>query len=180
MDHHATQIDQHTIQFVRLLPGPIEKVWAYLTDSDKRGQWFAAGPLPAQIGERFELRFKHSELSPHSAEPPERMREIHEKGHASSHVLLKREPPHLLAFTFGPDNRPEGPSEVEFRLKEEGDKVRLTLTHSKIPDRPFMLGVSGGWHAHLDVLQYRTEGKVPPAFWDVWRKSDGVYEKRYV
>ena len=27
--------------------------------------------------------------------------------------------------------------------------------------------------------EYRAEGKVPPAFWDVWRQTDGVYEKHY-
>jgi hypothetical protein len=66
---------------------------------------------------------------------------------------------------------------VEFRLKVEGDpkgnKMRLTLTHNRIPDRPYMLGVSGGWHAHLAVRQYRAEGKEPPVFRDRFRRYDG-------
>ena len=46
----------------------------------------------------------------------------------------------MLAFTFGGSKmNPDNISEVEFRLTQEGDpkdnKVRLTLTHSKIPDR---------------------------------------------
>ena len=28
-----------TVQIKRVLPGPIERVWAYLTESDKRGQF---------------------------------------------------------------------------------------------------------------------------------------------
>ena len=123
------------------------------------------------------MRFKHSTLSPHQAEPPERMREMDKTGHGSRNVLLAYEPPHRLVFSFGAEKNVD--SEVEFLLKEEGDKVRLTLTHRKIPDRAFAIGVSGGWHAHLAILQYRAEGKVPPAFWDVWRESDGVYDKRY-
>ncbi len=177
MDAFGKQIDTHTVQFVRILPGPIERIWDFLWDGDKRGQWFAKGPMPTKPGQSFEMTFKHSTLSPHQAQPPERMREMDRTGHSSRNVLLAYEPPHRLAFTFGDEKGV--PSEVEFKLSEEGDKVRLTLTHSKIPDRAFAIGVSGGWHSHLAILQYRAEGKVPPAFWDVWRQTDGVYEKRY-
>ena len=67
-------------------------------------------------------------------------------------------------------------SEVEFRLAQEGDKVRLTLTHRKIPDRAFALGVSGGWHSHIwrSCNTKRKVKELPPAFWDVWRETDGV------
>jgi hypothetical protein len=96
-------------------------------------------------------------------------------------VLLAYEPPHRLVFSFGPDARAD--SEVEFLLAQEGDpkdnKVRLTLNHRKIHDRKYAVDVSGGWHSHLAILQYRAEGKVPPAFWDVWRETEDVYEKRY-
>ena len=75
---------------------------------------------------------------------------------------------------------PDKISEVEFKLEEMGgDKVKFTLTHSKIPDESYRTGVTGGWQSHLEVLQYRAEGKVPPAFWDIWRKYDGAYENRY-
>ena len=32
----ATLVDGSTIRFQRLLPGPVERVWSYLTDSEKR------------------------------------------------------------------------------------------------------------------------------------------------
>ena len=177
MDAFGKQIDAHSVQFVRILPGPIERIWDFLWDGEKRGEWFAKGAMPTRPGEPFEMTFKHSTLSPHQAEPPERMREMDRTGHSSRNVLLAYEPPHRLAFTFGGEKGVA--SEVEFRLAEEGEKVRLTLTHSKIPDRAFAINVSGGWHAHLAVLQYRAEGQVPPAFWDVWRQTDGVYGERY-
>jgi len=100
-------------------------------------------------------------------------------GHTATNTLLACEPPHLLAFTFGPETRPGEKSEVEFRLTEEGDKVRLTLTHRKIPDMDFARGVSGGWHAHLAILEDKANGRVPPAFWNVWRSMEGAYDKRY-
>ena len=48
-----------------------------------------------------------------------------------------------------------------------------------VADRGFALGVSRGWHSHLDVLEYRLKDETPPAFWDIWRRYDGVYDKRY-
>lgn len=177
MGEKAKRLDANTLQFVRILPGPIEKVWDYLTDAKKRGEWFAAGPMPARIGERFEMRFKHSDLSPHTAEPPPQMVEMDKVGHTSSNVLLAFEPPTRLAFTFGGEKNPANISEVEFRLEPLGDKVKLTLTHSKIPTDDYADGVSVGWHSHLDILQSRTEGTVPPAFWDVWRHARSLYDK---
>jgi uncharacterized protein YndB with AHSA1/START domain len=179
MSDYAEKLNDHVIRFVRILPGSIERVWDYLWDSEKRGEWFAAGPMPARLGETFHMTFKHNKLSPLQAEPPEKMREMDKVGHTSTNTLLACEPPHRLAFTFGGEKNPANISEVEFVLAAEGDKVRLTLTHTRIPDRGYMLGVSGGWHSHLDVLGYRVRGETPPAFWDIWRKYDGAYDKRY-
>ena len=93
-------------------------------------------------------------------------------------VIHEIEPPRRLAYTFA--EGPDGATEVEFRLKEEaGDKVRLTLTHSKIPNRAYALDVSGGWHAHLAILVEKANGRDPDGFWDVWRRYDGIYDKRY-
>ena len=185
MDNYATNYgilaDEHTVQFVRILPGPIERIWPYLWDGKKRGEWFASGDMPTKPGESFEMHFKHSTLSPHQAPPPPQFIEMDKTGHHSRNILLAYEPPRRLVFTFGDEKGVA--SEVEFRLDPEGDpkdnKVRFTLTHSKIPDRAFAVNVSGGWHAHLAILQDKAEGKVPPAFWDVWRQYDGVYDKRY-
>ena len=181
MGDKATRINDSTLQFVRILPGPIEKVWDYLADAKKRGEWFASGPLPAKVGESFEMRFKHSDLSPHSAAPPPQMAEMDKNGHTSRNVLLAFEPPHRLAFTFGGEKDPAKVSEVEFRLSQEGEpadnKVRLTLTQSKIANEDIADGVSVGWHSHLDILQSRAEGTAPPAFWDVWRDARKIYDK---
>jgi uncharacterized protein YndB with AHSA1/START domain len=45
MDKYGTIIAPNTIRFERLLPGPIERVWAYLTDPEKRAKWLASGPM---------------------------------------------------------------------------------------------------------------------------------------
>lgn len=171
------RIDAHTVQFERLLPGPVEKIWAFLTDGEKRGEWFASGALPAKEGEIFELKFKHSDLSPQKAPPPERFKDMDKNGFVGKERLLALEPMRRIVHTFGEENPP--PSEVEFLLTPEGNKVRLTLTHRKIPDRAYAVNISGGWHSHLSILQYKAEGKVPPAFWNVWRETEHSYENRY-
>ena len=71
------------IRFERLLPGPIENVWSYLTDSKKRGEWLASGPMELRVGGKVSLRFKHSELSPLQAPPPERFAKMDAEGHTN-------------------------------------------------------------------------------------------------
>jgi len=160
------------IRFERLLPGPIEMVWEFLVDSDKRGQWLASGPMELKEGGAVELRFQHRDLSPHRAPPPERYKEMDEKGHISQERVLRIEPPRLLAISWGN-------SDVTFELVPEGKNVRLILTHRHLPDRAKMVQSSGGWHAHLDILVERANGRIPPAFWTVFGRIEDEYEKRY-
>ncbi|HUK06032.1 MAG TPA: SRPBCC domain-containing protein, partial [Burkholderiales bacterium] len=54
-DGRATLIQPSTIRFERLLPGPIERVWEYLTVSEKRAAWLAAGEFDLRVGGRIEL-----------------------------------------------------------------------------------------------------------------------------
>ena len=177
MSEFGQRIDAHTVRFERLLPGPVEKIWTYLTDGKMRGEWFAAGDIPNKVGERFELRFKHADLSPNKAPPPDRFKAMDQNGFVSHERLLALEPMHRLVHTFGEDNPPG--TEVEFKLEPVGDKVRLTLTHSKIPDRAYAVNVSGGWHSHLAILEDKAADKTPDAFWDVWRRTEHTYEQRY-
>ena len=60
------------IRFERLLPGPIERVWAYLTESEKRSRWLASGEMDIRIGGRVELNFFHANLAPHDDPIPEK------------------------------------------------------------------------------------------------------------
>jgi uncharacterized protein YndB with AHSA1/START domain len=129
--------------------------------------------MEPRVGSKARLRFKHSDLSPHKAAPPDRFKEMDAKGHEWSTTITAYDPPRRLAFTL------ESSSEVVFELEPQGDKVLLTLTHRKLVSRDEMMGVSGGWHAHLAVLVAKAYGRVPPAFWDLWRPIDGQYAKRF-
>lgn len=168
---YGVNVATDTVRFERLLPGPIERVWEYLVDPDKRGQWFASGMLEPRVGGTFALRFENAGLT---AEPvPERY-----QGHAGVFEGLERitqfEPPRLLAFTW---TGADGASEVSFELSPAGDRVRLVLTHRRL-SRVDRQDVSGGWHVHLAVLETVLAGGEPPAFWSLLAEVEAVYAQR--
>lgn len=167
MTDRPTILSPTEIRFERLLPGPIEIVWAFLTDEKKRGEWLASGPMDPRVGGKVELRFKHSDLSPNKAPPPERYKQMDITGHRAEETITEIDPPHHLAFTWG------GTSEVVFDLAPRGDKVLLTLTHRKLPNEEELKGTAGGWQCHLTILVEKAYGRAPPAFWDIFRKVSG-------
>ncbi len=43
LDAYGVVTDAATLTIERLLPGPVERVWDYLTRSELRRQWLASG-----------------------------------------------------------------------------------------------------------------------------------------
>lgn len=176
MSKYGERIDDSTVRFVRLLPGPLERVWEYLTDSDKRATWFAAGETELAVGGKTEMHFHNASLSTQpDIDPPERYRDMPEKLSFGG-TVTRCEPPHVLAYTWDFEDEH---SEVCYELTEEGDMVRLVLTHSKLANLSEVLSVSGGWHTHLDILEDVLEGREPKAFWKMHSPLDAEYEQRY-
>jgi uncharacterized protein YndB with AHSA1/START domain len=176
MNAIATQLDEDTVEFIRILPGPIEKVWSYLADSGRRREWLGSGDLPARIGERFSLHIKHSDYWPSDVSAGQRAA-MAKAEHRMMHVLLALEPPYRLAYSFQPEGWEE--TMVEFRLAPEGaNRVRLTLTHSKLGDRGHAVDVSHGWQGHLDILKRKLEGATLLAFADLWPQAESVHDTR--
>ena len=161
------------VRFARLLPGPIENVWACLIDSEKRQTWLASGAMETHAGGKVELRFFHSKLSPGEKPSPEYA--DFEDGHKMEGVLLQYQAPRVLAFTWGGG---EQKSEVTFELKPHGKQVQLVLTHRKLLDHEQIENVSGGWHVHLMFLLAVLEKRKPPLFWATHAKMKGEYAKR--
>jgi uncharacterized protein YndB with AHSA1/START domain len=172
MNSLGKMISPDTLRFERILPGPIEKVWAYLTESDKREKWLARGEMELFEGGRVSLQFHHSDLSPEPGDPPEKFKEML-NGHAWSGKVLKIDPPRLLSFTW------EGASEVTFELEEQGAEVLLSLTHRKLPiDGTTRTNVQTGWHTHLTILRANLEGNKPPNFWRKWAEVEQRYQQQ--
>src|SRR3990170_7410918 len=69
-DDYGVLTEPATLKIQRLLPGPIERVWAYLTESELRRQWLAAGAMEMKVGAPVELVWRNDELNdPPSARP---------------------------------------------------------------------------------------------------------------
>lgn len=175
MDEYGTLIAPDTIRFERLLPGPIERVWSYLVESDKRAKWLASGPLEARVGGSARLTWLHSNLDAAQEPVPEEFKR-YENGHSMEATVTRCDPPRLLAFTWGAD--PQRLSEVVIELTERGKDVLLVLTHERLPGRNDLLGVSGGWHTHLGVLVEHLNGRTASGFWSAHVKARQAYIER--
>jgi uncharacterized protein YndB with AHSA1/START domain len=165
---YGTLIEPTTLKIQRLLPGPIERIWAWLVESDKRRKWLAAGKMELKVGAPFEFVWRNDELT----NPPGKRPDGFDAEHRMPGHITALDPPRRIAFTFQND------TEVSIELEKQGSNVLLTLTHVRLPNRGFMLGVSGGWHAHLDVLVARINGEEPMPFWDNIAKLRTEYERR--
>lgn len=157
-----------TLTIQRVLPGPIHRVWAYLTHSDLRRQWLAAGDMEMTEGANFELVWRNDELT----KPPGKRPDGLDGRHQMECTITALDPPHKLGFTWG---RSGG---VVFELSEQGEHVVLTVTHHRLPDQATLLSVSAGWHMHLDVLVARVSGTEPEPFWDGIARLRAEYTRR--
>lgn len=175
MDDHALPTAPGTVRIQRLLPGPAERVWSYLVDSDKRRLWMASGAIDAKAGGRAEHVFRTFEFAAPGEAPPARYRE-----HAGEVPMTGRVtacvPPLLLAYTWNDGG--DDPSEVRFELVPKGGKVLLVVTHSRIDRRDRMTSFAAGWHTHLDRLGDLMAGRPAGGFWTRHARLEAEYERR--
>ena len=170
-EEHGKFTKPAEVRLVRMLPGPIERIWEYLTDPEKRARWFAGGPMEPKKGGKMELFFHHKNIAPDET-PPEDHKHVQDPGFKMAATVLRWEPPHVLSYTFDED------SDITFELTEEGKNVQLVLTHrARGADLPFLHGYASGWHTHLAQLIALLEGEPRPPFWPMHAKLKADYEK---
>jgi uncharacterized protein YndB with AHSA1/START domain len=175
MSDYGVVLDASTIRFERVLPGPIERVWEFLTDPVQRAKWFAGGPIEPHVGGQLELHFKHRNLMSTDEPVPEKYRDVTDQGITFTSEVTRWEPPRALGYTFSEPREGVPPSEVTFELTPEGRNVRLVLTHRRLPSRAEMANVAGGWHLHLDFLQALLEGREFEPMWAKHAKLEAAY-----
>lgn len=174
-DGYARIIAPDAARIERLLPGPIERIWAYLTDEDKRCLWMASGIIGATAGTEVEHIFRHEELGTDCGEPPAKYAAL--AGESRIHGrIIACEPPHLLAYSWG-EGTPT-PSQVRFDLELRGADVLLVVTHSRIAKEDMMASFAAGWHTHLDILADVISGLVPHGFWNKHTLLELEYAQR--
>lgn len=151
-------IDEHnTVRLVRDLPGPIERVWAFLTDPKFLSRWFSDGVVADRVG--GEVRF-----------------EMGAEGRITVH-----QPPRVLEYTWNELDHSRGlivDSLVRWELEEAGDRVRLTLTHMRLSEVEAAFH-GAGWHTFLDRLRASLDGREGPPTMERFAELKNEYAKRY-
>lgn len=177
MNEYGEFLDDSTVRFERLLQGPIERIWAYLTESDKRAKWLCAGETELRSGGKVEMHFHNLSLSgPDDIPRPEKYRDLPERMSFGGTVTAC-EPMRRLSHTweFEDEN-----SEVTYELREQGDKVLLILTHRRLTSSDMVLSVSTGWHTHLGLLEDTLHGNEVRPFYKTQAELQAEYERRLV
>ena len=165
----VTLLEPGTVRLERLLPGPVERVWAYLTESKKRATWLAAGEFDLRVGGKGRLEFDNSKL-PNDADLP---KEYQERGKGQFDCVITRlEPLRLLSHTWKWDS---GDSEVTYELTPRGKDVLLTIVHRRLQPRGLVIGVMGGWDVHTGILADILNGVAPRPFWATHTKVEKEY-----
>lgn len=175
MNEYGELLDESTVRFERVLPGPIARVWSYLTEDAKRAQWLCGGDVETTIEGHVDMHFHNVSLSSEDDIPrPEKYKDTPEKMSFEGKVT-RCEPPHLLEHTWeiGKES-----SVVRYELTEQGDKVKLVLTHRQLESTDTVLSVSGGWHTHLNLLVDVLDGSAPRPFYKMQLQYESEYGER--
>ena len=175
MSEYGEQLNESIERFRRLLPGPIERIRANLTEGDKRAQWLCGGDAETRVGGRVDMHFHNLSLSGDDDIPrPEKYGDIPEKISFAGEVT-RCEPPRVLTHTWEFDDEA---SEVCYELEAQGDKVLLTLTHRKLETSKIVLSVSTGWHCHLNLLEDVLAGQQRRPFYKMQSALEDEYGQR--
>jgi uncharacterized protein YndB with AHSA1/START domain len=164
MTKPATLIKPSTVRLERLLPGPVERVWAYLTESKKRATWLAGGEFELRVGGKIELIFENDKLSDES-------RDFGTKKFEGR--ITRLEPMRLLAHSWDWDGKD---SEVRYTLEPRGKDVLLTVEHRMPEGSPALKGVGGGWATHVGILEDQLKGAKPRGFWSTHDREMKAFE----
>jgi uncharacterized protein YndB with AHSA1/START domain len=169
MTRPVTLVEPGTVKLERLLPGPIERIWAFLTESDKRARWLAAGEFELRVGGKAVLQWNNANLPGNGGPvPPEY------EGRGSGRmegVITRLEPHRVLAHTWPKDG---ADMEVTYELAPRGKDVLLTIVHRRL-GKDMTLPVMGGWDAHTGILEDLLKGVEPRPFWKTHARLEREY-----
>jgi uncharacterized protein YndB with AHSA1/START domain len=148
-------IAESAVRFMRLLPGPVERVWEFLTDAARLPQWYGAGNIEPREGGAVSLM-----------------------GGSVRGVVTIWRPMQALGYTwnvFAPGETVSAwpVSYLEFALAADGGRVTLTLVHRPIPDA-MQQQTAMGWHTYLDLIAAGLAGEFPGRA-DLFAKNAALY-----
>lgn len=133
-------IGRDVVRFTRRLPGPIARVWDFITSGEHLSSWIGAGVIEPRVGGKVDI-----------------------DGHISGEVV-EWSPPTRLGYTWivsAGVSAERLTSLLVFDLREEGGDVVLTLTHGKMMPGFHALTLMG-WFNLLNALEAAVAGKPAP------------------
>ena len=158
----ARFIDRFTVQYVRIFPHPIERVWRALTDPAELGAWCMPATIDLRLGGAYTFQ-----------------------GEAWGHILAL-DPPRLIRFSKQGVGVPSATDDnwMQYELETTPDGTRMRFVEhwqpgadyrswliGKFgqegddlpggPDSPFHPGTLGGWHAMFAGLADHLDGVAP-------------------
>jgi uncharacterized protein YndB with AHSA1/START domain len=157
--------DDRTVRIERVLPGPLERLWDYLTRAEHLRTWLADGDVPPQVGARVALSQQHDGV-------PIRT------GGVIVGTVTRVEAPTLLEYTWTHQTDAITPSQqpslVRFELEARGDDVLLRITHGRLRLEDQAL-VATGWHTHTGILEDLLFGRIPTPFLETFTPTLKVF-----
>jgi uncharacterized protein YndB with AHSA1/START domain len=129
--------DRRDLHHRRMIGAPISVVWAALTEPEQWRVWMGAdaAELDPRRGGAVELRWPD--------------------GDGMAGEITDWDPPHVLEYTW---HESDDRGRVRFELEQTRHGTLLTFDHSGIPVS-MLVGMSAGWHAHLDWLRAHASGE---------------------
>jgi len=147
-------IDRWTIEYVRTLAHPIDRVWRAITDPKEFAAWFIPGSIDLKAGGAYSFG-GCADVKPDFAGK-----------------ILAIDPPRLIRFSGGPGYlQGSGEGWFEFKLSAVKGGTRMVFTQKfpvgvdytespgefiggdlPAPGAPWKPGVVGGWHDIFDAL----------------------------
>ena len=178
MDSLGAFLAPDTVRLERLLPGPIERVWRYVVDDEKRRLWLTGGggEIDLKVGGKVHMILDNRRFAEPGDLPPPKYAQLAGESHIRGHVTAC-EPPYLFAYLW--DHGAEEPFEVTIELEPRGDKVLLVLTHARATVRGELVAVSAGWHTFLDILEARLADEKAPSYWRRMGELEARYENTF-
>lgn len=153
-DSMGVIVNRHTVKMERMLPGPIDKVWDYFTDSDRIEEWLMPGRVEKELGGLIEF------TSP--PVPKDFVEGVieHSEDVFSCGMVSEFDPPRVLAYSWN-EFIYDSASEFKIELEEKDGQVHLVLTHSHL-DAEWMAVTATGWHTSLMTLIAILKGEEKP------------------
>src|ERR1700721_2677697 len=162
----ARFIDRWTMEYVRVYPHPIERVWRAIVDPEEFGVWFIKGRLEPRPGGRFWFGDDGFQGAVQAIEPPRLLRLGDDNGESFQYTLTRVAGGTRMQFLHRIP--PRGPGS---EIPDPGGSGEATFDFGgDLPgglDTPWRPGFVGGFHGMFDELTDFLDGvpggsRLPP------------------